>query len=1105
MNAVRIIGARAGELTPFLLAEIGACRNEGVRALLLVPEQYTLQAERELIEGLRLPGLIDVDVLSPRRLTRLIRERGGHDGLEPLDDRGRRMALTRALSETHDRLTYYARVAQTPGLPDKLSSLLGDFQRAGLTPESLRTHAESLSAGAGRAKENDLALIWEAYDRVLAGRFADSAAQQRELIARAKQSGVFDGARVWVYGFDVLPQPMCELLTEAAGLADAVTVTLTMDAKEARDGRIFLTQRHSARALIACLEEKEKPWELRYLPRRDIGRASALRHLEATLFTRREEPFDGDVSPVRVHAAAHPYAEAAYAARQLQAWHDEGMPWKRMAVALALPEGLDGLLAVTLTAAGIPHYLARKDPAARHGLCRMLTGALRAAAGGYARADVLAMAKSGFSPLTDEEAYRLENYALENGVTRGKWTRPFTRGEQAEALEPLRQRLIAPVAVLHDRLVAAKSAAASVEAVFRLLEDVAAYDRLIAREEALLARGMAAEAAQNRQVWQLVMGLLDQLYALLGDSRASLRDMARYVEAGLSSAAISALPPQPDAVMIGEAGHLMTGRVDALLVMGMQDGAMASNLESLLTEQERAALSDATHRAVGLTRHEQAALRQSDFYRTFALPMRRLTVTFSQGAQDGAALRPAGLVADMKALLPGLTVTGGVTADGSDDAPLSPELALDGLALRLREVADRKRADLEPAWAAALRWLGQSPKWRGRVQRMTGALTARVEQAPLPPGLTKRLFLGEEFSISRLERFAACPYQHFVAHGLRPVQRKEFAFEAADRGDFFHAALQRYAALAAQTPDWPNVPEKTVEGMMTQALAPLTAAWEGGPLTEDPMGRQLGRNCERTIRRAAWLFTRHAQNSRFTTWGAEVVFGEAGGLPPVVLTLRDGRQVALRGKIDRIDRWEGDEGVYLRVIDYKSSHRDVNATRLWYGLQLQLMLYLLAASHATGANPAGAFYFTVDDPLVKSDEDIREKAEELIAQELRLKGVVLADAQVVSAMDADIPGYSIGKVFNKDGSVDSHASAYTLTEMHALLEHARQTAADLADAIRDGQIDATPAFIGEKWSACTWCEYRPVCGLDPALPGASRRPLQEMTREELLQRLGSGG
>lgn len=758
-------------------------------------------------------------------------------------------------------------------------------------------------------------------------------------------------------------------------------------------------------------------------------------------------------------------------------------------------------MAATMKAAGVPHYLARKDSAARHGLCRMLTATLKAVSNGFAQQDMLDAAKSGFSPLEDEEALLLENYALENGVNRGKWLNPFSRGAQAEAMEPLRQRLTAPMEALRVKLRQAKTAAQSVTAVVELLEDVHAYDRLLRREEELLRRGMMTEAAQNRQVWQTVMNLLDQLYALLGERRAAMKDLARFVEAGLANAVISALPPQPDTVMIGEAGHLMTGQIDALLVMGMQDGVMVSTLDSLLSEQERAALSEAMHCPVGLTRQEQSALRQADFYRTLALPHKKLTITFSQGGQDGAALRPAGLIYDLRALFPGLETTGGVTADSMEEEPLSPTMALDGLALRLRAMADGRETQMDQAWQDALRWLWHSDKWHGRIRQVVDSLSAQAGAGQLSREQTRRLFTQDTVSISRLEEFAACPYRHFVDYGLKPVPRRPFTFEADERGSFYHAALQGYATLASALPHWPQVEEDEVNRMMDRVLEPLTQAWEGGPLREDAMGRQLGESYVRSVRRAAWLFTRHLRNSRFTTWGAEVSFGTEGGLPPVILTLEDGRRIALRGKIDRIDRFDGDKGLYLRVVDYKSSQKGLDPVRMWYGLQLQLLLYLKAATQCQeGALPAGAFYFTVKDPMVSSPEDIKAEAEKLIAKSLRLKGVVLAETEVVDAMDAEEKNYSLDKVFNKDGTVAKTAAALELEDMHALLTHAQKTAAQLADRIRQGQIDVSPAQI-DQWSACDYCQYRAVCGLDPALPGGGKRCLEDFPREELMARL----
>ena len=1100
MDKVRIIGGRAGSVFPCILPGIDRFRRAGVRVMLLVPEQYTLEAEREIISGLHLPGLLDVEVLSPRRLTRRIREYGGHGALSPLDASGRSMAIAQALAITQEELTYYKRVALTPSLPDKLSVLLSDMQRAGMTAEDLTEHAQRMPSGALKAKTLDLATIWRRYLEIISGRFADEAMQQQQVRQRLIPSGIMQDAAVFVYGFDVLPGPMIDLLCECAKVCAALTVTMTMDAADAPDGRIFLTQRTSAAQLMKRLREMSIPVEWRYLPLRDAdGRNPALTWLERHLFDRQAKPFDGPVRGVAIHASANPYAEAAHIARALRDWHDGGMPWQHMAVAMADGTTMAGILATTLAAADIPCFIARKDSALHHGLCRMLLGALRSATGGYAVQDVLQTAKSGFSPLTMEEAHFLENYAIENGIDRRRWLKPFTRGEKAAQAEEMRQRLIAPVEALRERLREARTAAQSVEAVFRLLEDVNAYRTLLERETELLRRQMGAEAAANRQVWQLIMDLLDQLHALLGDRRAAMKDIARYITSGLTGMQIASLPPQQETVMVGEAGHLLTGRIDALILCGMQDGAMGSHQDSLLTEEERRLLSDAMERPIGLTRQETAALRQSDFYRTMALPRQELLLTFATGGQDGTALRPAGLVEDMQRLLPDLHITGGAAADGTEDAPLSPQLALDGLAPRLRALSDGLAAELDPVWTEALRWLWRSPEWHERIRMVVAGAVSGGHDGHLPRELTQRLFTQDTVSISRLEKFAGCPYQHFVDYGLKPVKREAWAFEANDAGEFYHAALQGFAHAALEHPDWPDLAEDEVDRLMDEVLLPLTRDWADGPLGDTPAMRLQGEKYVRTVKRAAWLFMRHARSSRFTTVGEEIEFGTEGGLPPVVLTLSDGRRIALRGKIDRVDRWEGDKGVYLRVIDYKSASKDIDPTRLWYGLQLQLLLYLQAAAQGMKGQAAGAFYFAVRDPLVDA-EDVKEAAEQAIAKQLQLKGVVLSDVDVVGAMDAD--GTALGTIFTKSGGVYAHAPAYTQAEMQSLLDHTRQMAADLADGIRQGDISVSPAQTKDG-AACRYCEYSAVCGFDPALPHCTKRVLPALTRQELLTLLAN--
>ena len=332
---VQITGGRAGCTLPVLMAGVQQQYQAGGRVIVLVPEQYTLQAEREIIQALQLPGMLDLDMLSPTKLRRLIAERGGRPCVPPLDNRGRSMAISQALVTCKDDLVYYRRVAASVNLPERLASLITDFEDAGLTPDTLAEGADASRSAASAAKLRDICTVWRAYQQLIAGRFTDTAMQQQDCIDRLQQSGVVTGAHLWVYGFDMLQLPMCRLLARAAQLAQSMHVLMTMDSADAPDGRLFLAQRRCIAQLMTLLKEIGVEAAVRYTSAAPAERHPALRQLEHSLFARSSDTFPGAQDAITIHAAATPFAEADYAAQTLRAWHNAGIPWGRMAVALA--------------------------------------------------------------------------------------------------------------------------------------------------------------------------------------------------------------------------------------------------------------------------------------------------------------------------------------------------------------------------------------------------------------------------------------------------------------------------------------------------------------------------------------------------------------------------------------------------------------------------------------------------------------------------------------------------------------------------------------------------------------------------------------------------
>ena len=358
---------------------------------------------------------------------------------------------------------------------------------------------------------------------------------------------------------------------------------------------------------------------------------------------------------------------------------------------------------------------------------------------------------------------------------------------------------------------------------------------------------------------------------------------------------------------------------------------------------------------------------------------------------------------------------------------------------------------------------------------MLSALTAGSAPRRIAPETALRLFHGDRVSISRLECFAGCPRKHFLRYGLRLLAREDFDFSPADAGDFFHSVLDHFIRAGMADPDWPRVDTEKVNRMVDAAIAEGTEAWRDTPLSADAAGRWQGEGYLRRVRHAADVLTRFAANSDFDPLGTEVPFGENDGLPPLILSLSDGARVALRGKIDRLDRYRAPEGDYLRILDLKSSDKNLEPAKMLRGEQLQLMIYLLAVLRNTpGALPGGALYFPIQDEEVDAPDP--EAAEDERLKEVRFQGVANREENVLRAMDRDLSPFSLPAAFKKDGSLSKSAKwALPGDMLLALSEAALEKAAALCEEIRSGLVSASPSVENEQISACTFCEFSAVC------------------------------
>lgn len=1074
-----------------LLKEIGqALAEPGQQPLmLLVPEQYTLQAELDLTDQLGLPGSFRLQVLSPRRLYSRIFEQAGSPAAVRIDERGRTMLMHRALSQLDEALVWYRGSHRRRGFAQLATELVAQFKQAGLDAEDVRALALAEPEGPLRLKLTDLAQVFACYDRALTGRFLDGEDEVRAAAGRMPQVPMLAGARVWAYGFDLVAPPLAHTLVALDGVCRQLTLALTTASDpEARDGQAYQPVVQSLARLRRQLESAGRRLEVAPTGQdRPADAPPELAHLERELFSWPHAPFPG--IPQRVHLAGlnTPQQEALYVAAlarhlvRTQGWRyrDIGL------VCQNLPE-----YAQPLTQAfalyEVPLFLESSRPALNHPLCRYLISAIRLAERGWRSEEAICCLKSGYSGLMDEEAERLENYAVSYGLKGRAWRNPLFRGdaEALAALEPLRQLFAEPLIELDLQLKGASNLEAQLSALYHLLEQVGAYDRLAAAQRALAEDGQWQAAGEVAQVWNRIMGCLDQMHQLLGEGRLALSELAELLEAGLSASEVKPLPQSGDAVAGGSLGHLKSRPLRALFLVGMSDRTPEAPA-ALIADHERRRLSERSQTYLGMDSRELERMLKLQLKATLALAQHSVYVSYARGSQEGSAQQPGSLVVWLRALFPNLVEQGGLTQSDELLALMlgAPRAALTLLSPLLREHAEGAPLPL-PA-RAALHCLGGSAQWRAPLAQLNRALRHRVASPSLTPALARALYAPlDRVSASRLERFAQCPFAHFARYGLKPEPLMEYEVTPQDDGEFFHQALEELMSEMARSGE--ALDEEQAMREMDRVADRLLSPLLDGPLGSSATNRAHAQELRAVARRAARLMSGQLKHSGFAPCALEVRFGEE---EPRITLHPPGGEVALSGRIDRIDRWDSGAVHYLRIIDYKTGGKQLSLREVYFGLQLQLMLYLAAALKSQGGLPAGALYFTVADPLITTQMRDPALVEQERLKKLKLTGMVLSDPKVLDAMS---PEYK---------ALVSTALSGSERDFELLIGHALALAERLVAAIRAGDTAISPVDLGAGRSACSYCEYAPICQIDPRLPGGRKRSLEKIKNEEVLQRL----
>ncbi len=1113
-----------------------AAQEPGRNFLIIVPDQFTMQTQKDLVMRSDRGGILNIDVLSFGRLSHRILEEVGTKEMPVLDDTGKSLVLQKIAADLKEQLPAMGSLLHKQGYIHEVKSAISEFMQYGISTQDMdKLIASAEKRGALAMKLRDLKTLYRGFQDYIRDHFITTEETLDVLRRSLVKSKILPDSVVVFDGFTGFTPIQNRLIQELMRVCEETIVAVTIGEEEdpyQMDGeqKLFHLSKKTVADLVKLAAEAEvtrgEDVFVKGGPNR-FTEAPALCYLEQNLFRYQYEPYTEKQCEIRMFEALSPREEVHQTALYIRKLiREEGLTYRDIAVVIGDLEGYASYVETEFGQLEIPCFLDRTRGIVLNPMIEYIKSVLQLYIRDFSYDTVFHFLRSGMADISREEIDELENYVIRTGA-RGyrTYSRLFTRKteemqqgsgqedteraeETMERLNRIRQQFADTVEILH--MAPRAKAGEYVDHLYDFLEQNQVQQKLLNYQQRFEQEGDLAKAREYAQIYRLVMDLLDQIYELLGEEEISLQEFADILEAGFGEITVGTIPQNVDRIVVGDMERTRLKQVKVLFFLGVNDGNIPKNASKggIISDMDREFLIESGTEMAPSPR-QQMYIQRLYLYLNMTKPSERLYLSYAKVNSDGKGIRPSYLIDTVRKLFPQLAVEYPQNRSRLEQIEGRQEGAR-YLAEELREYADGTlREEERQDFYLMYRAYEADPEGR---DRLTAAAFRRYKESGLSRIVARALYGRQlENSVSRLETYAACACRHFLQYGLSLQEREEFGFEVSDMGNVYHAVLENFAGkLAESGRTWWDFDENFATQAIKEAVEGYAATYGETVLYSSARNEYAITRMSRILTRTVLTLQQHLKQGSFQPDDYELSFRFAEDLDSIHVDLSEEEKMHLQGRIDRIDVSEDAEHVYVKVIDYKSGNKKFDLAALYYGLQLQLVVYMNAAMELESRKhpdkeivPAALLYYHIDDPTIETPVELtQEQINEEILTKLRMNGVVNSDPAVVERLDRFLQDKSkvIPVEKKKDGSFSARSGILSREELHVVSAYVDTKIRQIGREILDGKIAANPYEKGNE-EACTYCAYKKVCGFDGSIPGYEKRQLEDLDKQTLMQRM----
>ncbi len=1109
----RIIYGRAGTgKSEYCYREIAQKIKKENKILIITPEQFSFTAEKKLMDAIDTQAVFNAEVVTLSRMAyRVISEIGGKNETN-LSKCGKAMLIYSILSNNKNELKF---LGKTDENVDMLDTAITEFKKHGISVEQLKQEIENQEDIYLKNKLQDLNVVYSGFEEQLAGKYIDETDLLTILAENIDKTDMFKDAVIYIDEFAGFTSQEYHIIEKLIQIAKQVTITICTDGLHEiknPDTDIFYSNEVTVTKLLEVAQNCDVKIEEIKLEETYRFKNSELKHLEKNLYENKPQKYNSQIKNIQLFLAKNQYSEIEEVARNvLKLVRDEGYRYRDISIITKNIATYSSLARAIFDKYDIPIFIDENRDLNQNIVIQYILGILEIFIKNWSYEAVFNYIKTGFSNIEEDDIFKLEKYCLKWGIKQNKWKKEFTYGNyeekdkaDIERLEQIRKDLVTPLMNLKYKIDENKTVEGISKAIYEFLVEQQIYEKVQIKIQELNEIGQIDLANEYESSIQTIIEILDEIVLVFKDDKITIDKYNQILKIGFKNSSLTKIPGTQDQVIMGDVDRSRSHKVKAIFIIGLNDGEFPSvrKDEGFLNDADREVLKQ---NGIELAKGTIDKLYEDSFniYKAFTTAEEKLYLLYSSSDMQGKALRPSMLINKIKKIYPMLQEQSDVIERRSEI--LNKKTTYEELIVNLSKL--KEQDSIEKLWYYIYDYYQKNSEWNEKLKQSLKGLEYTNIPDKIDQNNIDRLYGNTLItSISKLERYRSCPFSYYLQYGLKIKPQEELKIQTLNTGTFIHEVIDEFFGTVREVGiKLEEITEEQLSEIINKIIDSKLGQNKNYIFTSTAKYRALVIRLKKIIKKALKYIIGTIVQSRFKVLGTEVEFGEKGKYKPIRLTLEDGKRIEIIGKIDRIDTAQGEDGKYLRIIDYKSSAKNIDLNEVYAGLQIQLLTYLDAACKEEDLMPAGVLYFSMLEQMIKSDKRLeQEEIEEKIRANFKMKGLILADVKVVKLHDKNLQNGNSALVpayIGKDGELsEKKTSGVTAEQFKDLQKYMYTIIKQISKEILGGNIDLKP-YYKDKKTPCKYCDYKSICSFNMGGCENSYNYIDKKSKEEILSKL----